>query len=186
MARSITRTDNDHTASKVALRVEAVLRLGDPRPIWDLVRDQLPEGWTVALYRADQQHRRAGTLKINNERLLEVLDLARFDLIDLDAYGWPARQLKTVAARAPDKMVLTTRIVRTLGNVPKLILEDLGIQIPTGGPGTLYLKMADELWEAWLYRLGYRTSRMLRFDHNEDPEFRDQTHQVKRYELLIP
>lgn len=185
------KLDNDHVASKVALRVEAVTRLGDPRPItvldafhghgklWDLVGDALPEGWEVRLYRADQAHRKLGTLRINNVRLLEVLDLNRFDLIDLDAYGWPAYQLKLVASRAPTKPVLTTRIVRALGNVPKVILEDLDIQIPKGGPGTLYLKMADELWEAWLYRLGYRTSRMLRFVHQD-------TNMIKRYELLLP
>lgn len=189
MARPHTYTDNDHVASKVALRVETVLRLGEPRPIlvldayhghgrlWKLVADALPEGWTVRMYRSDKESRKAGTLKINNERLLEVIDLHRFDLIDLDAYGWPTEQLRTVATRAPEKLVVVTRISRLFGRIPNIILHDLEMNVPPGSPRTLLTHVADELWEAWLYHLGYRTSRLVRFDNGT---------MVKRYEAIAP
>ncbi len=184
-----TLTDNDHIASKVALRVEAVELLGTPRPIrvldafhghgrlWDMTRAVLPDGWDVKLYRSDHKERGAGTLKVDNARLLVALDLSKFDLIDLDAYGWPTTQLNTVAAKAPTTPVLTTRIARALGPVPHIILKDLGITLPKGAPVTLITTIADELWEAWLYKLGYRKSRLLFFSHGG---------MVKRYELLIP
>jgi hypothetical protein len=182
------KTDNDHVPSKVLLRVEAITRLGEPREIhvldafhghgrlWKLTEDALPDGWSVNLFRADKQARRSGTLRVDNARLLEALDLSRFDLIDLDAYGWPAAQLRSVAMRAPGKMVLTTRISRALGQMPKVILDDLGVKLPNA-PSSLIVTLADELWEAWLYQLGYRQALGYRFDHG---------HHVKRYELLIP
>lgn len=184
-----TLTDNDHVASKVALRVEAIEMLGDPREIrvidayhghgrlWQLVEEALPEGWTVKMYRADRETRAAGTLKVDNLRLLQAIDLTRFDIIDLDAYGYPAYQLRVVAARAPGKLVLSTRIAKAMGRIPKCVLEDLGFRLPKGAPGTLITTIADELWEAWCCQLGYGSSRLLRFDHG---------HHVKRYETLIP
>lgn len=183
------KTDNDHVPSKIALRVEAVERLGEPRPIrvldafhghgrlWDLTREALPEGWDVQLYRSDHQSRKPGTLKIDNARLLEALDLSKFDLIDLDAYGWPTAQLRTVARKAPNTLVLTTRISRPLGQMPLVITRDLGMNLPKGTPPTLILKLGDELWEAWLHHLGYRESRLVRF---ADPGM------MKRYEYLVP
>lgn len=182
-------TDNDHIASKVGLRVEAIGRLGEPRDIlvldayhghgrlWDLTIAALPEGWNVRLYRSDHEDRGAGTLKVDNARLLAALDLTRFDLIDLDAYGWPASQLRSVAKKAPGKMVLTTRISRAMGVTPKVILDDLGLGFPKDAPPTLITTLADELWEAWLHQLGYVQSRLLSFDHG---------HHSKRYELLLP
>lgn len=185
-----TLTDNDHVPSKVALRLQAIDMLGQPREIrvldafhghgrlWKLVEDQLPEGWSIRMYRSDKEARRAGTLKIDNARLLESLDLSGFDLIDLDAYGWPTSQIRSVATRGPKVPVLSTRISRALGSVPKVVLADLGITFPKGTPQTLINgQLGDELWEAWLHLLGYRTSYLLRFDHGS---------LVKRYELLIP
>lgn len=196
------RIDNDHLASKVALRLEGVTLSGKPREVyvldafagfghlWDAVRLALPEGWSVRLYQSDNERKRAGTLKVDNVRLLEAINLRRFDLIDLDAYGWPANQLKIVSQRAPKVPVVSTRIARALGPMPKVVLDDLGITIPKHGPKVLYETIADELWEAWLYRLGYRTSRLIRFDHNDAAVLAGDSGRmpgiIKRYELLIP
>src|SRR5688500_6854793 len=204
-------TDNDHFASKVALRVEAVTMLGEPRPVrvldayhghgalWDAVTDALPEGWEVRLFRADKERRKAGTLRVNNARLLESLDLTKFDLFDLHAYGWPVHQLKQVATKAPDKLVVTTRIQMGLGALPVEMLVDLGLDIQSlrrsasaranqGSSSTatswrlvMMSRYADELWEGWLYLMGYRTSRMLRYEHAGNGG-----RSTKRYELLIP
>jgi|OpeIllAssembly_1097287.scaffolds.fasta_scaffold87307_1 hypothetical protein len=183
--------DNDPeiTAGKIALRVEAVERLGEPRPIrvmdayhghgflWGEARKALPD-WEISLYRTDKDQKKAGTLKVDNVRLLKSLDLSKFDLFDLDAYGWPAAQIKTVARKAPGKMVLSTRNTMGIGQIPKVVLNDLGSFLPPGTPGSLIQNaIADEIWEAWLYQLGYRTSRLLRLDSGD---------KVKRYELLIP
>lgn len=183
-----TLTDNDHLASKVALRVEAVTRLGEPREVrvldafhghgrlWQLTEAGLPDGWTVKMFGSDKMNRGTGVLQIDNVRLLNALDLSAFDLIDLDAYGWPEKQLAIVAAKAPDVMVVSTRISRAMGMVPNRILRDLGVVLPKGTPGTLITHLADELWEAWLHHLGYRWSRLLRFEHGSH---------TKRYELLL-
>lgn len=182
------KQDNDHVASKVGLRVEAVALLGEPRRIqvldayhghgrlWGLTQAALPDGWDVHIFGSDKEARAAGTLRVDNLRLLQSLDLTRFDLIDLDAYGWPAAQLKVVAAKAPNTIVLSTRIAPPLGQIPNVILADLGIDMPDGAPHTLVNRLADELWEAWCWHLGYRTSLLCQFNAG----FR------KRYEVLIP
>lgn len=182
--------DNDHLASKVNLRVEAITRRGKPRQVrvldayhghgrlWDAVQDALPDGWEVRILGSDTESRGTGTLKVNNFRLLKALDLTTFDLIDLDAYGWPAAQLKVVAQRAPDVPVVTTRIALALGRIPKLILDDLGYNF-AAAPPTLINRLAGELWEAWLYHLGYRTSRLVEF-----PMTGPQARGTKRYEIL--
>lgn len=133
------KTDNMHEAEKVALRVLAVTELGEPRDIhvldayhghghvWRAVERVLPEGWNVHLFAVDNQARRASTLKVDNVRLLASIDLARFDLIDLDAYGWPVHQLIHCAGRAPDVPVLTTRSTKAISRVPTRVLTDIGI-----------------------------------------------------------
>jgi hypothetical protein len=192
------RSNNDHTESKVALRCEAVALLGPPRPItvldayhgdgliWDAVERQLADGWSVKLFRSDRVPSSAGVLKVDNARLLEAIDLTRFDLIDLDAWGFPDKQLRIVARRAPKTPVITTRVCHAMANaVTNLMLADLGFNLGKDYPLTLLAGIADELWEAWLYQLGYRTSRMLRFDHYGGGHGHS-SNAIKRYELLIP
>lgn len=185
---STKKTDNSYMKAKVALRLEALELLGEPRAVrvmdayhghgklWDAVREKAT-GWEIRLFRSDKQLRGAGTLRIDNARLLEAIDLSKFDLIDLDAYGWPTAQLKTVSKKAPKVPVLSTRIARTLTPVPNVVLDDLGFTITKGMPRSLHEQIGDELWEAWLYRLGYRTSRLIRIDDGG---------MIKRYELLTP
>jgi len=197
-----TYRDNDelNLDAKIDLRVEAVESLGDPRLIqvldafhgdgiiWDQVTERLPAGWEVQLYRADYETHAAGTLKVDNVRLLEVIDLARFDLIDLDAYGYPDKQLRIVAARAPQVPVVMTTIWRAWGMVPNAVSYDLGFRFPKGYAKTLVAKVGEELWEAWLYQIGYRQTRMIRFTHSigvggtvHNPNSRQV---VKRYEVV--
>lgn len=195
------QTDNSHVASKVALRVEAVRRLGEPRQIlvmdayhghgvlWDQVQAELGRDWNVRIYAVDHEQRSAGTLRIDNVRLLQSIDLTGFDLFDLDAYGWPAAQLKAVATKAPDKMVVLTRISPQWARIPLMVTDDLGLVLPhgsrhPGGPGTVLVsRLAEEMWEAWLYLLGYRTSRLLTF---EDYTGDSASMATKRFEIVIP
>ena len=197
-----TYTDNDEAnlGAKVDLRIEAVESLGEPRHIhvldafhgdgvvWSLVKDQLPPGWIVQLYRADYENHAAGTLKVDNVRLLEVIDLNRFDLIDLDAYGYPDKQLRIIAARAPQIPVVMTTIWRAWGMVPNAVSRDLGFKFPKGYAKTLVATVGEELWVAWLYQRGYRQTRMIRFTHSigvggtvHNPNSRQV---VKRYEVV--
>lgn len=181
------KTDNDHVATKLALRVHAVTRLGDPRPIrvldayhghgrlWDETKAMLPEGWTVKVLGIDKEVRSPGTLRGDNLRIMGSLDLAGFDLIDLDAYGWPVEQLQLVARTAPDVPVLSTRISFPVGPPPLAVTDALGMKFITGTEATaLMAAHGDELWEAWLYSLGYRNCIGVRFAGA----------MVKRYELL--
>lgn len=170
------KVDNDHQPSKIAVRRLAVESLGEPRPIrvldayhgygkmWEKMGDAMPD-WTFNVYGVDNQHRGAGTIRADNVRLLEALDLSKFDLIDLDAYGWPTKQLRLVAAGAPDVAVVTTRIHQRLGQVPHDILDDLNFALPKAVP-TLLQRLSEELWEAWLHHLGYRTAMSCIFDHS--------------------
>jgi len=185
------KTDNAHTPSKVGLRVMAVEMLGAPRRVsvldafhghgqlWKLTAAELGEQWDVHIFRTDHQERAAGTLKIDNARLLAVIDLTRFDVIDLDAYGWPTDQLRLVAERAPHALVLTTRIPGMYGRIPNVIIDDLGLVAAHDAPASLLSSISEELWEAWLYALGYDTSYLVRYEATAGG-------MVKRYEICVP
>lgn len=180
------KTDNDHVATKIALRTLAVTSLGAPRPIrvldayhghgrlWESTIAQLPEGWTVKVFGIDKEQRSAGTLRGDNTRIMQSLRLDTFDIIDLDAYGWPVDQLALVAREAPLVPVLTTRIHIALGQIPNRIIDDLGLGHIRQANTQVLTPFADELWLAWLYHLGYRHATSAVFDAG----------MAKRYELL--
>lgn len=179
-----------YAQEKLALRIEAIRRLGEPRSIvvldayhghgvmWGDVRRALPD-WDIQLFRSDREQRKAGTLRVDNARLLASLDLARFDLIDLDAYGWPIDQITLCAHKAPNTMVVSTRIqgFSKMAMMPSALTRALDLHIPDGFARILLHPIREEAWDALLYQLGYRWSR--RYYH-------DLGTAIKCYELLLP
>lgn len=178
--------DNDHISTKIALRVLAITRLGEPRTVrvldayhghgklWTSTIAELPDGWDVKVLGIDKENRGAGTLRGDNLRIMGSLKLSEFDLIDLDAYGWPCEQLRLCATHAPKTPVLTTRIHLPIGPMPLPVVRDLGLDFVHIDAYPLLSNHADLLWEAWLHHLGYTEATGARF----------QSGMAKRYELL--
>lgn len=122
---------------KVDLRRRALADLPDPLVVLDAFHGH-GEVWDEVARRVDRPievvgvDRRPGdddpmVLRGDNKRVLRSIDLERYSLIDLDAYGLPADQLAIVAERAPHKPVMVTAILHNVGTPSKRVLRDLGV-----------------------------------------------------------
>lgn len=110
-------------AAKVALRLN-VLPEPDGRParvldayagdhdIWDTA-DEVRPGLEVL--HIEQKPTRKTDLSGNNLRYLASMDLSRFDLIDLDAWGQPAAQVSAIVDRGYQGVITWTCITSNMG-----------------------------------------------------------------------
>jgi hypothetical protein len=62
----------------------------------------------------------------DNLKYLKSIDLSKFDVIDLDAYGIPIAQLNILFSRNYKGIVIVTAIQSMLGCLPKKMLYELG------------------------------------------------------------
>ena len=131
------KTDHSHLSAKLALRSD---NLPDKKEInvldaytsdgvlWRELKKSNPDK-TFRIARLDNSRRKAGFYVVtSNEQFLQAADLNVYDVIDLDAYGVPIKQLKILfAARitSPITVFVTFNSV-VLGVIPKEMLLLLG------------------------------------------------------------
>lgn len=138
MSRSTeVKTDNSHLGEKIRLRVESVnesapgiIRVLDAfsgqGTLWDSVRKLT--GRDIVSTRIDQKpDRRGAYLRGDNTKWLYSLDLSRFDIIDLDAYGIPYSQLEALRVGKFSGEVHITYIQTMFGALPRGILSMSGL-----------------------------------------------------------
>ncbi len=65
-------------------------------------------------------------LKGDNLKYLKSMDLNRFDVIDLDSYGTPIKELEVVIDKGYKGIVHVTFIQSVMGKLPTKMLTDLG------------------------------------------------------------
>lgn len=164
-------TDNSEMPAKLRLRLDALAQVSSPEPrvldayggtgrLWEAVRRQSDRPLNVLAIdkRPDAPWH---TIRGDNLKVLPSLDLAAFDLIDLDAYGVPSTQLAIVAEKAPDVPVFVTCILSHQGPVPHRVLAANGIP-PEWSKMTisLFRRLSwTELWDNYCAHLGYRRRR---------------------------
>ena len=135
MSKATTKkTDSSHFAEKVGLRL---LALPDKKPInvldcfagnsylWKKVKD-LRKDLTINVLGIDRKKIDIAVLRGDNRRYLGGMDLNRFDLIDLDAYGIPFEQLDCLFKRKFKGTVVLTYIQSLYGALPMKLLKRLG------------------------------------------------------------
>lgn len=122
-------------AVKCALRL-AVLPDPDDRParvldayagdhdIWDMIGEVRPG---LEVLHIEQKPTVRTDLAGNNLRYLASMDLDRFDLIDLDAWGQPDRQVDIIASRGFRGVVTWTAIALNMGVPSGRLLAAEGI-----------------------------------------------------------
>jgi hypothetical protein len=127
------QTDNSYLADKAALRIGS---LPDKSPVrvldcyagdgkvWAAVRKL--SGKKIDILPIDIRQDIGFGLPGDNRIYLSSLDLSRFDIIDLDAYGIPYEQLKIIFERNYRGIVFVTFIQSLYGMVSGGILEDIG------------------------------------------------------------
>lgn len=111
-------TDNSNFEKKVLLRIEALSHSANDfvldcyagkGKLWKEV--QRRTGRKLHVTSIEREKGKNPTAMCgDNMKILPTLDLSRYGLIDLDAYGYPAAQLKHIARRGFDGVVVVTWI----------------------------------------------------------------------------
>jgi len=183
-------TENSHLRTKVRLRVDAVKAMGKDRVyvldafagqglVWKAVQKQLPSVEITTLGIEKKKYLSPNVIMGDNRKVMKGLDLAIFDLIDLDAFGCPWEQLAICSERAPLVPVAITHISITLGPVPQGILR--ASKIPDDWckikdvPHALFGRWRWFWWEEYIARMGYTE---VEFELHLDKSA------VKRYEIV--
>lgn len=101
---------------------------------------------------------RPGALRGNNVKWLKSLDLSRYNVIDLDAYGVPFDQMKVLFDRGYSGTVFFTFIQSVMGAIPNKLIYFAGItrEMVSACP-TLWGQIGWMLWTDWLAKNGVRT-----------------------------
>lgn len=129
------QTDNSYLADKVALRV-AHLPEADPLRvldcfggkglIWKAVAKLTGRKILRLPIEIKEQEEEGFYLPGDNRAYLSSLDLARFDVIDLDGYGVPFDQLEMVFGAGYQGVVFVTFIQTMMGRLPFGLLKAVG------------------------------------------------------------
>lgn len=126
------KTDNSYLADKVGLRINHLPRRG-PVTVLDCFAGT-GRIWRAVKRRTKREIRVLGMDKRNlgyhlpgdNLAWLETIDLSRFSVVDLDAYGVPYEQIKLLFERGYKGVVFVTFIQSLWGQMPSGLLIDLG------------------------------------------------------------
>ena len=161
------KTDNDFLADKVQLRIDHCPRtksgpvkvldcFGGKGVVWRLVEEK----GSIQVDRVCIDSRTDLTgfhLHGDNVKVLAGLDLSRYDVIDLDAYGIPALQLAEVLDSGFRGVVFVTAIQTMQGVMPGVMLRDLGFPatISKKAP-SLASRRGWQLIKEWLALKGVR------------------------------
>jgi len=170
------RTDNSFLWDKIALRLNHIPHkplltvldaFGGDDVIWNKIKERY-DG-EINILRCDQKADKKGAyLRGNNVKFLRAMDLSRFDVIDLDAYGYPYAQLKEIFKwhhrRRLEAMVFVTAIQVSFNALPYGMLEELGYpkamirKIPTLFAGNGIEKMRRYLALHGVHKINRRSS----------------------------
>ena len=140
MTKIFIKTDNSYLSDKVSMRsnhlpdkeeVNVLDAYSSNGIIWRLVQDMNP-ATRFNIARLDKEASKQGFyIKTDNLRFLLSTDLNVYDVIDLDAYGVPYKQLEILFRKAENfdhvvKVFVTFNTVG-MGQMPKGMLKYLGI-----------------------------------------------------------
>lgn len=168
MAQTTKKTFNSYLADKVALRYKNIPRTGEINVldcyggkgiIWRAVR--LMTGREINVLSIDVENNDGFFMPGDNRSFLSIIDLSRFNVVDLDAYGIPYDQLKILFERGYKGHVFVTFIQSLYGQMNKGMLADIGFsnemveKIPT-----LFAKSGWSYFCEWLALQGVETIRV--------------------------
>lgn len=149
--------------------------------VWQRVRELAPD---MEIHRLAVEKRKSAAepdaIVGDNLKVLPTLNLKAFDLIDLDAFGFPNKQLAICADKAPDVPVVTTVIANHYAPTPYPVCDSVGlprrwVERGSDRPHLLFAKKRWTYWDHYLWSLGYRHVDRL---HLADFGY------TKRYEVL--
>jgi len=157
------KTNNSFLGNKVRLRLNYLPKnpsvldcYGGARLIWRAVEEL--SGCSVRYIGIDKIDYGVGFyLDGDNLGYLRGMDLSRFNVIDLDAYGVPYEQLKAVFERGYKGRVFVTFIQSLYRIIPGGLLADIGFtpEMRQACP-TIFGKRGWQYFQEWLAKNGVR------------------------------
>ena len=127
-------TDNSYLADKIALRLSMLPKakainvmdaFHGAGTIWKNIEKRYLGEIKITKLDRDQKDD-CFVLLGDNRKFLASLDLNKYQVIDLDAYGVPYDQLKIIFSRGYSGIVFVTFIQSVVGRLPNEFLFDLG------------------------------------------------------------
>ena len=165
---TVIKTDNDNLSKKLAIRLFAIEKLGksETEPIrvldcfagdgllWHYLKKESKR--CIEHVGIDTLPKRGSFYLGDNRRYLHKLPIDDYDLIDLDAYGVPYDQMKILAKRNYQGIVVGTFIQSVYGGLPYDMLEDVGYSRRMVRKITkLFFSKGWDKWAAFLVTLGH-------------------------------
>ena len=169
MSRAATKTDNSFFEAKVKIRLDNLPSKKSVRVldcfageglIWSEIQKRCPKKSYSVLAIDEKRQTRGLHLVGDNLKFLASMDLSTFDVIDLDAYGIPAQQLRIVLGHAlRPRCVIQGTFIQSQwgGSLPNDFLSELGYSKAMVGkiPSIFYRDSQDKLFR-WLAVKGVR------------------------------
>ena len=126
------KTDNSYFEEKVQLRLSCIKKgitvldcYAGKGILWGEVKKRTTQKIDItSIEKEPGKNKRA--LPGDNIKYLKSLDLNKFNVIDLDAYGIPFNQLEIIFKRQYKGIVIVTAIQSMLGKLPTGMLIELG------------------------------------------------------------
>lgn len=128
------KTDNSYLQGKIELRIQSLPKkeniyvldcYSGSGTIWKEVKKQTKLNITIVSIEQEIGKNKTA-LQGNNLKYLNILELSKFDIIDLDAYGIPYAQLKIIFKRKYKGIVHVTAIQSGMGQLPKGLIKEIG------------------------------------------------------------
>lgn len=128
------KTDNSYFNEKVMLRINHLPKTDTIRvldcfsgtgSIWKEVKKRTGRN-IITIGIEIENGKNNLSLKGKNNKYLSILDLSKFNIIDLDAYGVPFSQLEILFKRKYKGIVFVTAIQSGMGKLPNGMLQSIG------------------------------------------------------------
>jgi hypothetical protein len=126
------KTDNTYLKLKVKLRLNHMpdkkeIKVLDcftgKQLIWNEIKKQTDK--KIFVIGIDKDKTKKG-LRGDNLKYIKGMDLNKYDIIDLDAYGIPYKQLKEIFRKNYKGKIFITFIQSMFGQLPKDMLKEMG------------------------------------------------------------
>lgn len=159
---SMPQKDNSASASKRALRDDAVREVcGNTPPrvldafagyglMWRDVRTAKYLG-----FEKDKKKRTPGVMNVDNLKMLASLDLSEFDVIDLDSYGVPEKQLAAIFDNGTYRIgsaIVYTFIETAQKRMPSILARNIGCEDINNAAPMLAANLCEESFYDYLRR----------------------------------
>lgn len=173
MSKVATKTNNSHLPEKISLRLNSLPEKNSinvldcyrgNNEIWKAIKKRTQKN--INIIGIDKERNYEGLyLQGENIKFLPTMDLNQFDVIDLDAYGIPFRQLEIIFEKKFKGIIFITFIQSVMGAMNKKLLLKLGYTEKMFQKcQTLLFRNGFEKFKSYLYVNGIKELKSVSFE----------------------